>query len=379
MPRAASLLLAALLLCSTRGWAQGFAAVDRAVLAGIRSQVYPGAVVVVGRRDTVLYAKGYGHLTWHRKSPRPDPARTLWDLASLTKVVGTASAVMVLADRGAIDLDEPVRRYLPRFTGAGRDDVTVRMLLDHTSGLPPYIPLRRYADTKDSAIAIVYGTPLQRAPGTSAVYSDLNAMLLGFLVESVAMDSFAAVVKREVLDPLGMRHTAFRPGSLAGLRIAPTGFHRGRPVQGVVNDDNALRLGGAAGHAGLFSTGSDLVKFAQAWLNGGATPTGRWVSDSIMRLFTLRGPKSGTRALGWDTPDADTTEPASFGSMLGPMAYGHTGWTGTQLWIDPARDLFVVFLTNRSLRHRTGRSLEEIKLVRGKLADAVVAATGGGT
>jgi len=353
---------------------QQFADIDAAARAGIRQGLYPGAVVVVGRRDTVLYARGYGHLTWNDNSRAPDPDSTLWDLASLSKVVGTASAVMRLIDVGKVELDAPVGRYLPRFGGADKDRVTVRMLLDHTSGLPAYVRFYRLDRSAARAVDRLYAEPLVRAPGDSAVYSDLNAMLLGLLVEQVSgqpLDRFAAA---EVFAPLGMSRTMYRPPRRLWPWVAPSGRYRGRPVRGEVNDQNAARLGGVAGHAGLFSTGRDLARYAQTWMRDGVGPDGPWVSAATVRAFRSPGARSGTRLLGWDSPDPapPPDEPSLFGTLASPSAYGHTGWTGTELWIDPARDLFLVFLTNRSFAPRPRHSVERLRLLRAQLSDAAL-------
>jgi len=353
---------------------QQFAAVDATVRLGIRKGLYPGAVIVIGRRDSLLYARGYGHLTWSPASARPDPDSTLWDLASITKVVGTASAVLRLVDSGVVRLDDPVVRYLPRFSGGGKDLVSVRMLLDHTSGLPPYVPFYRLARSPEAAIDRLYAEPLERMPGDSAAYSDLNAMLLGLLLEQVSGRSLDQVVQAEVFDPLGLAHTLYRPPTTMRKWTAPSGRYRGRPVRGEVNDQNAARFGGVAGHAGLFSTGADLARFAQVWLRQGIGPAGRWVKAETMRTFLTPGSRSGTRLLGWDspTPDAPPDDPSVFGTLVSPSAYGHTGWTGTELWIDPTRDLFVVFLTNRSYDPRTRRSIDKLRVLRSQLSDAVL-------
>ena len=361
-----------LLVTATPSRAQQFVGVDEAVRDGIRRGVYPGAVVVIGRSDTVLYSRGYGHLTWSGASRVPDPDSTLWDLASITKVVGTTSAVLRLVDAGKVSLEAPVSRYLPRFSGGEKDRVTVRMLLDHTSGLPPWIPFFRSARSATTLVDELYAEPLQRTPGDSAEYSDLNAMLLGLLIEQVSGRSLDAVVHAEVLDPLGLERTLYRPPAALRKWTAPTGRYRGQAVRGEVNDQNAARLGGVAGHAGLFSTGHDLARFAQVWLRQGVTPAGHWVRAETMRLFLTPRPRSGTRLLGWDGPTlgAPPDDPSVFGGMASPSAYGHTGWTGTELWIDPVRNLFLVFLTNRSYDPRARRSIEKLKQVRARLSDA---------
>lgn len=351
-----------------------FAAVGPLVEKGIRQGVYPGAVVVIGRRDTVLYAKGFGRLTWARGAPRPSARETLWDLASLTKVLATASAVMVLVDQGRVSLDAPVARYLPRFTGEGRDLITIRMLLDHTSGLRAYQPLYRLAGSRAGALELLYGAVPHRAPGASAEYSDLNAILLGVAVEAVTGEPLDAFAAREVFAPLDLASTAFTPGLPPGRPVAPSWSAGGRPVPGRVNDDNANLLGGVAGHAGLFSTGEDVARFAQAWLREGGTPAGSWVSPTSMREFLRRTTQSGSRALGWDTPQQRGSVPSIYGRLAGTETFGHSGWTGTMLWVDPTRDVFLVFLTNRSLEPRARRSITALRTLRTALSDVVLRA-----
>jgi CubicO group peptidase (beta-lactamase class C family) len=359
-----------------------FSAVAAMVERGIRRGVYPGAVLVIGRRDTVLYSRGFGRLTWAARSPAPSPSATLWDLASLTKVMATASAVMVLVDRGSVRLDEPVARYLPRVSGGGREQITVRMLLDHTSGLPAYLAFHRLAASRDAAVELLYRQPLVRRPGASAVYSDLNAILLGLLVEKVTTESLDVFTAREVSRPLGLTSTMFTPSLRAGLSIAPSRKVGGRPVAGRVNDDNAFLFGGVAGQAGLFSTGADVARFAQHWLRSGedrgsiGKPGEGWVSSGTMREFLQRSTASGSRALGWDTPEPNGGRPSIYGALAGPLTYGHTGWTGTMLWIDPVRDLFVVFLTNRSLEPKVRRSLTALRDIRSSVSDLVLSAGG---
>lgn len=369
------LVLGPLLLAGPRAAAQSFAAADAAVAAGIRAGVYPGAVLLVGSHDRVLHARGFGRLTWSARAPAASPDSTVWDLASLTKVVATMPAVMRLVDRGQVDLDAPVVRYLPRFTGPGKDRVTVRMLLDHTSGEPAWLPFSTLAPDRASAIAILYATPLTRPPGAAPVYSDLNAMLLGLLVERVSGTSLAAFAEREVFAPLAMHDTHFRLPVSGRRRAAPAGRFRGRPVAGIVNDQNAARFGGVAGHAGLFSTGADIARYAQFWLRGGTLPSGSpLVRRATMDRFLTSGPHSGNRLLGWERTRPSEYTPDPYGALLSDSAYGHTGWTGTQVWIDPARDLFVVFLTNRSYDPRVGKPFTALHGIRARVADAVVRA-----
>ncbi len=339
---------------------------DRAIEQGIRDRVYPGAVVLVGRHDTVLYAKGFGRVSWAPRAARPNPSTTLWDLASLTKVVATMSTAMVLADRGLLDLEAPVHRYLPTFVGDGREGITVRMLLDHTSGLRAWAPFWQISHSRDELVSLLMAEPPSRLPGEGPGYSDLNAMLLGLVIAQVAGEPLDLVATREVFGPLGMTATGF--GVPDGLlrRTAPSRVERGRVIAGSVNDENARVLEGVAGHAGLFATGEDLARFAQAWLSYGAAANERWVSEATLRQFLHRSPGAGSRALGWNTRDSGRT---MFGTLGSEEVVGHTGYTGTSLLIDPVDDLFVVFLTNRTLG-TARRSLDRILDVRAAVADA---------
>jgi CubicO group peptidase (beta-lactamase class C family) len=337
------------------------AALDRAVERGIADGVFPGAVVVIGTGDQILVAKGYGHLTWDLRSAQPDPGQTLWDLASLTKVMATMPSALILAARGALDLDAPVARYLPEFAGEQRDAVRVRHLLTHQSGLRAFLPLDTETATAAAARARVLAEPPRSRPGARVEYSDLNAMLLGWVVEAVAgvpLDTFAM---REVFTPLAMRDTQFRPARALRRRMAPVGNWRGTPIVGEIHDQNAMRLGGVAGHAGLYGTGLDVARYAQFWLRGGAV-----LPDSLRRQATRRGP--GNRGLGCEMRDTTTTD--NSGRRFSPATFGHTGYTGTSVWIDPERDLFVVLLTNRVYAPRTNRSITLLKEVRGAVADA---------
>src|SRR5688572_33282080 len=342
--------------------------IDRIVRRGITAGGYPGASVVVGRRGYSVFEKGYGRLGWTSGSEAVVPDESIYDLASLTKVVGTATAAMILYDEGRLELDAPVAKYLPAFSGGTKDDVTVRQLLTHTSGLPAGRDLRRLASSAWEARQLVMSTPLTCAPGRCLVYSDLGADVLGFTVEAITGQGLDAFLSERVFAPLGMNDTQFRPAQSLRDRIAPTEVSspRGYAIRGEVHDENAWALGGVAGHAGLFSTAADLSLFAQMMLNRGTFNGVRIVSDSAVARFTTR--TTGTRALGWDTSDGEGTA----GVHMGERAYGHTGFTGTSLWIDPDRDLFVILLTNRVHAPRARRPAKVIADVRADLADAAV-------
>jgi len=352
-----------------------YAPVAAEVQRGIARGLYPGGVIVIGRRDTILYARGLGHFTWSSRSPVPDPATSEWDLASLTKVVATAAAAARLVDEGALDLDRPVSEFLPGFTGDGRELVTVRMLLDHTSGLPSFVPFYRRAATPAAAWDSLLVVPLLTTPGFLTRYSDLNAMLLGRVLEQLAGEPLDRLSARLVFEPLGMAHTGFRP-SMSPRRVVPSQMLDGRPTIGMPSDPNAAFVGGVAGHAGLFGTGMDLARFAQMWLNNGVASGRPFLSPVTVRAFLAPSASEGGRRLGWDVPDS-TAHPSAFGRLADSVVVGHTGWTGTFLWVDPARDLFVVFLTNRSLEPRRRQSIVEMREVRARVSDAAIRSSGG--
>lgn len=348
---------------------------DPIVLDGIRQGAYPGAALVIGRHDAILFAKGYGHLTWSAASPAVDPDSTIYDLASLTKVMATTPALMLLVERGRVQLDAGVATYVPELAGTATGNVTVRQLLSHTSGLRADIPDPELKALPDSAAVMrrVFAERPRFPPGTRVIYSDLNAILLGEVVRRAAgapLDVFAA---REIFTPLGLAATMFRPPAKLRTHIAPTGVWHGHAVGGVVNDGSAFKLRGVSGNAGLFATAHDVARFAQ-WMLGQGTLEGRQLLRAeTVRLFTAKaadfGRRTEARALGWQAvPTGETV--SSAGTRFGPHSYGHTGWTGTSLWIDPDRDLFIVLLTNRAFAPRARRPFTVLKGVRGRLADA---------
>jgi len=351
--------------------ASRLAEIDRVVQQGRTAGGFPGAAVVVGRKGYAVWQRGIGALDWRADSRAVDPAETIYDLASLTKVVATTTAVMLLYDEGRIQLDAPVARYLPAFGGDSvRESITVEHLLTHRSGLPSGLDLWRLASTPAQARAMVYTARLKRAPGVAYEYSDLGPILLGFLVEQITEQPFDTFVAERIFRPLGMTDTRFRPALTDLSRIAPTEVSppRGYPLRGEVHDENAFRLGGVAGHAGLFSTAADLSVFAQMMLQRGEYNGVRLIADSTVARFTRR--TAGRRALGWDTCAGE----GGCGQFLTARAYGHTGYTGTSLWIDPDHDMFVILLSNRVHAPKSARSAKVIMDVRHDLADATLLA-----
>jgi serine-type D-Ala-D-Ala carboxypeptidase len=289
---------------------------------------------------------------------------TVYDLASLTKVIGLTTATMLAVDSGLIDLDAPVQRYVPAFRGPNKDKVTVRQLLVHASGLPAWRPLFRESATRAEALALVDTTPLDTLPGTRYVYSDLGAIVLTQAVEGVFHQRLDSLLATRVFEPRMMSSTRYLPPPEWLGRIAPTENDpwRGRVLRGEVHDENAARLGGVSGHAGLFSTVPDLLRFGE-WLLASGKPDGNAVVGTFLKRQYI--PPGSSRALGWDTP----SEGSSSGSLLDSTSFGHTGFTGTSIWMDPTRELVIVLLTNRV--HPT-RENNRMGAVRRGVADRVV-------
>ena len=333
---------------------------------------FPGAAFGVLSNGRIVVMDAVGAFTYEEDAA-PIAAETVFDIASLTKVVATTSAAMILHDRSLLDLDMPLGEILPGFVigktpGSPKQAVTIRMLLAHSSGLPAYVRLFETAKTPTDLLRAALIMPLECAPMERAIYSDIGFILLGKALEVICGESLDEFCRREVFAPLGLNATRFRPTKQSQALIPPTevdSTFRRRIIQGEVNDENCAVLGGCAGHAGLFSSVPDLLRFAQAILE----PR---ISENVFRAETISlfktkrvSPVGTTRALGWDTP----SEPSSSGHLFGARSVGHLGFTGTSLWLDPDRRLAVVLLTNRTW---PDRSSQAIKQVRPAFHDAVV-------
>lgn len=351
---------------------EGVAEIDAVVEDFLDQKAFPGGVLAVGYQGRLAYLKAFGHQTYDDDSPAVE-VDTIYDLASLTKVVATTIMAMVLVDEGLLDLDKPVQDFLPLFQGPGKDQVTVRNLLTHSSGLVAFGDLYNEIRGKKAYLERIQAMDLEYAPGTKSVYSDYGMMLLGEILERVAGQSMEVFLQQRVYDPLGMVDTGFLPAEDLRSRIAPTEDDpwRGYVAHGEVHDENAHALGGVAPHAGVFSTAPDLARFLQMILNGGVFEHQRIVSREIVEEWTRRvGIPESDRAIGWDTKSA---EKSSAGKLFSPNSFGHLGYTGTSMWVDPERELFVILLTNRV--HPT-RENNLIRQVRPAVADAVVQALG---
>lgn len=328
-----------------------------------RDSAFPGAYAVVGTHAGILAQDSVGHLDWG-PSAVPD-VHSLWDLASLTKVVGMTTAMMQLYEQGKVDLDAPLQRYIPEWQGPHKELVTIRHLITHTSGLPAFKAYDQQTHDPDSLAKLMFSTPLDTLPGVRMVYSDIGAYMLGRLVERLSGETLDQYVLNHVFRPLGMNETMYRPPASLKPRIAPTEIDpvRGGKVWGVVHDERAYYLGGVSAHAGIFSSAYDLARFARMYLNHGTLDGVRIVQPATIELFTTRQVQD--RALGWQKPDGKN----SAGHLMSERAFGHTGFTGTSIWIDPSRDVFVILLSNRVNPTRANNKIGRVRVA---LADAVM-------
>lgn len=341
---------------------------DSLMQRAIRARAFPGAAVAVGWGDTLALLKAYGCFTY--ACARPVALDSRFDLASLTKVVATTAVAMRLVDAGRLSLDAPVGRYLAPYRVGAKRRVTVRHLLLHTSGLPAFAALHRQGTTPEAVREALLRQPLASPPGAQTRYSDLGFATLGLVLEAATGQPLPELAEALVFRPLGMAHTGFFTHPLPDSLVLPTEedrTYRMRRVQGEVHDEVAAALGGAAGHAGLYSTAPDLVRFATVLVHGGRYDSTAWLRPETLRLFTTRPHPGATRALGWDLRSLAPLSAA--GRRMSPAAYGHTGFTGTSLWIDPARRLYVILLTNRTYPSRDN---DRHRPVRGALADMAV-------
>ena len=352
-------------------FARAFAIVREA----IGQCAFPGAALAVTHRGSLVAAQGFGRFTYDEGS-LPVQAETIFDLASVTKVVATTAVAMLLYERRRLQLDAPLAKFLPEFVSlaprrrqAERESVTIRMLLLHSGGLPAYEKLFQFAHSRDELVRGALMTPLISLPGTRAEYSDIGFVLLGEVLARQAALPLDLLVQQEIFTPLGMRRTRFNPRPKWRTEIPPTEddrIFRKRVIQGEVNDENASVMGGVAGHAGVFAPATDVARFAECMLRGGAP----LFQSATVKLFTRSEglPAGSTRALGWDTPSLSES---SSGARFSRASFGHLGFTGTSLWIEPFRQLSVTLLTNRTW---PDRSSQAIRHVRPLVHDAIVEA-----
>lgn len=365
-------LAASILLAPAAGLAQSASAAraeyprlaHRVMARGVEAGGFPGVAVAFGTRDSVLLLDGAGRAAWNDEATRVSARGMVYDLASLTKVIATTSAIMLLVDDGRLRLDDRVVRHLPEFGGAGRDGITIRDLLMHRAGLPAGPDLRGAASPLDARRAVLR-TPLAYRPRSRTLYSDVGPILLAIVAERLAGEPFNLFVHRRVFAPLGMRSTGFHPRN--AHTVAPTAAGSALTV----HDPNARTLGGVAGHAGLFSTAADLSRFARMMLGDGALDGVRIFQPETVALFTTR--QADGRPLGWDACAGG----GRCGLRMSDAAFGHTGFTGTSLWLDPEQGVFVIVLSNAVLHPHAFDPMAVLADVRADLADLAVCAAVG--
>ena len=350
------------------GFAPGLAArLDSLGGAAVADSAAPAVAMAIGRHGRLVHLRGYGTVEWAPGSAAVTDS-TLFDLASVTKVVATTTAAMILEEEGRLDLDRTVASYLPELTDTAKAPITVRMLLTHRGGLEAFAPLFRQFRGREQYLEQINLRPLRSVPGTATVYSDWDLILLQLVIERITGQPLDEFVRDRVFAPLGMRETGFRP-NVPRDRIAATerDTARGGLIWGEVHDPNAWAMGGVAGHAGLFGSARDLAVFAQMLLNGGEYGSVRILRPQTIARWTAPQGPGASRALGWDTPSGES----SAGRYFSTRSFGHTGYTGTSLWIDPERGLFIVLLTTRV--NPTASNNRHVALRRA-VADAVQAA-----
>ena len=340
--------------------------VDGVIQQAVADGNIPGAVLVVGHDGTVVYRKAYGS---RALEPRREPMTldTVFDLASLTKVIATTTAVMQLVEQGKVRMNDPVAKYLPEFAQNGKEDITVRQLMTHYSGLAPDLDLTTPWEGKNTAYQLAFVEPPETTPGSGFVYSDINFIMLGALVERVSGETLDAYATQHIFAPLKMTRTRFAPPAAWREKIAPTQYDENEHMlRGVVHDPSARRMGGVAGHAGLFSTADDLAKFAQALLNGGG---GILAPAVVEKMTSPETPPSAPvlRGFGWDI---DSPFSSNRGDLLPVGSFGHTGFTGTSIWIDPTTQSYIILLTNAVHPRGKGNAIG----LRSKVATEVAAA-----
>jgi CubicO group peptidase (beta-lactamase class C family) len=360
-----------------------FSTVDNIIEASIRNYDFPSAVLVVGNDKDIIYQNSYGRLTYEDDA-KTTTMGTIYDLASVTKVIATTTAIMKLYDEGKIDLNAHVTVFIPDFGVNGKGDITVMNLLLHNSGLTAWTPFYERDTSAEQVRAEIYGCSKEYVTGTKTVYSDYNAVLLGDIIEKITGMKLDKYCKQNIFGPLGMTDTDFLIPMSLNYRIAPTEndtYWRHELLIGYVHDETAALLEGVSGNAGLFSTGSDLFRFMQMMLNHGLYIDSRKVPaklkyDTLLNtntvdMFTTKVTGLGydnSRALGWDTKPEATKYPPPCGNKFSQNSFGHTGYTGTSVWCDKEKKIIVIFLTNRIYPKRGN---EEIRNIRPKIHDEI--------
>ena len=337
-----------------------FLEVDSIIEKAISDSAFPGAVLLVSRDMRIVHEKAYGTYTYDPASPKVTTS-TIFDLASVSKVVGTTTAAMILIDREELNLDDKVIKYLPEFNNYGKENITIKNLLLHNSGLAAF---KKYYDVYSTAKEVINDimnlTP-EQGPGSKYVYSDLGMITLQKVIERITGQSLDKFLEENLFAPLGMTSTMYNPPTESKDNCMPTeldDFWRMRQLQGEVHDERAYMLNGVAGHAGLFSTANDLAKFLQMILREGNYQGRQYIKPETIELFTKKQSDQSSRGLGWDTK---SPEGSSAGKYFSLLSWGHTGYTGTSVWTDPELKTFVILLTNRVYPTRNNNKLSQVR------------------
>lgn len=345
-----------------------FSSLDKLMSNAVNDSVFPGGVLLVGYRGKVVYNKAFGNFTYDKKSPAVN-LNSLFDLASLTKVCASTPAAMLLVDQGKLNLDDKAAKYIPEFGNRGKEKITIRNLLLHNSGLPAGRPFYKTMNTPKEQVAAIMNIDLENQPGQKYLYSDLGMIVLQKVIEKITKQPFDKFLKENLFDKLGMKNTFFNPPKGRKEECLPTeidNYWRNRLLQGEVHDETAAMMKGVAGNAGLFSTASDLAVYVNMLLNNGVFSNKEILKEETVKSWTSRQSQQSSRGLGWDTK---TDERSSAGTKFSTNSFGHTGFTGTSIWADKEKNLFVILLTNRVHPSRNGNKLSAF---RPKIHDAVV-------
>jgi CubicO group peptidase (beta-lactamase class C family) len=347
-----------------------FEQIENLISSAIADKVFPGSVLLIYKDDEIIYQSGFGYFTYDSSFQKVDE-NTIYDIASLTKVIATTTAAMLCIDKNLFSLDDPVDKYVSEFSAVNKNNITIKNLLLHNSGLPAWKKYYHKNLSEKEIINDIYSTNLVYKPETNTLYSDLGMIILALVIESATNKNFDEFCNEEIFSPLKMNNTFFNPPDSIKYRVTPTeidDYWRNRLIWGEVHDETASLLNGVAGHAGLFSTAEDICKLLQMFLNGGKINNNRFIREETIILFTKRYSDKSSRALGWDTKSETGS---SAGNLFSPDSYGHTGFTGTSIWVDPTKNLFVVFLSNRVYPSRDNKKIIEF---RPKLHDAIIEA-----
>ena len=353
-------LLSSLLFIYPQNKNYDFSEVEKVIAKAINDKAFPGAVVLIWKDNKTRYEKAYGNFTYEKDSKKVT-TNTIYDLASLTKVVATTTATMICYDRKLFSLDDKVVKYIPEFGVNGKENITIKNLLLHNTGLPAWKKFYERDLKYDEVLDEIYSSELEYETGSKMVYSDLGIITLGKIIEKVCGKPLDVFCNEEIFIPLKMETTFYNPENAIKKFCAPTeidNYWRNKTLQGEVHDETSAMLNGIAGHAGLFSVASDIAKLMAVLMNDGKLDGKQFIDKNTIKLFTTKYSDQSSRALGWDTKSETGS---SAGDFFSPNSFGHTGFTGTSIWVDPERNLFVVFLTNRVYPTRDNPKIQKVR------------------